>query len=495
MLKSNLGSNSIGNPSNLRNKNTNRVKACPRPKSRLASYLGACRKAEKLESASLDWSTLTVMSENYAPRPHLVSNNIFQHILSNPMQDLPAQYNSSVLHILEDYRRLTIDNRDLSERLHAEIEAHREDNERFQRDLQSYVLAQNVTGDTPVETNSLPKHDHLRDYLSRLSRDSGQHSNEHDPKFIFNESKGGKIRESADAMLRKNIGYRLQRRTSPSRAMTLTGRAILAADAEQESGLPLSDRATSTGSYTTISVDNCPGSKGQAVGDVVGDGLPHPQLAQLYTLVERISRRLNWAPNDLCDDITEAYFEVCVKARSDAVNARESVAKGHQRSFSFLPGDDTRGPSSSQAHGGFKDSHLLRVRASPRDDMDTIQGSIPKASSEESRGAARSGTLYRCRHDEPDIEHNSCVAVHCENSARSVSTVTKDNSYRKSSSPLESLKIDHVTTQALARQRETMSFAVTAARIAGSRDNLERKAENDRSSQRSQTRTLTRTTT
>lgn len=114
------------------------AKARPRPKSRLASYLNTYRNAEKTEPASFEWSGLPVQDRIYVPRPDDMSNTILQQIMAGPTHNLPAGYNSLVLHMIEDHRHLTAENHEQSQKLQAEIESHLEDNEQYRRTLQLY---------------------------------------------------------------------------------------------------------------------------------------------------------------------------------------------------------------------------------------------------------------------------------------------------------------------------------------------------------------------
>ena len=125
------------------------LKARTRPKSRLASYLGTYRNTEKAEPASFDWSSLAVKDEAYVPKPEMMGNTILQQILNNPTKDLPARYNSFVLHILEDHRRLTAENHGQAQRLQAEVESHWEANEQFRQTLELYSSKRNILGSTP----------------------------------------------------------------------------------------------------------------------------------------------------------------------------------------------------------------------------------------------------------------------------------------------------------------------------------------------------------
>lgn len=77
---------------------------------------------------SIDWSTLNENDHVYNPHnAELMCNSIIKQILTDPSKDLPAQYNSAVLHILESYTRLISDHEDLQKKLEATATLHQAD--------------------------------------------------------------------------------------------------------------------------------------------------------------------------------------------------------------------------------------------------------------------------------------------------------------------------------------------------------------------------------
>ena len=62
-----------------------------------------------------------------------------QHVLNNPSTDLPAQYNSFVLHILESYYRLKDEKKELDRKLQAEEERRQTDAHEFNLMIQSLL--------------------------------------------------------------------------------------------------------------------------------------------------------------------------------------------------------------------------------------------------------------------------------------------------------------------------------------------------------------------
>ena len=116
----------------------------PRPRKSLASfasYLGAYRTASgsKSEWPSIDWSNINAEDHIYKPDPDSMCTTLQQHVLNNPSTDLPAQYNSFLLHILESYYRLKDDKKELERKLQAEEESHQSDAQEFNLLIQSLL--------------------------------------------------------------------------------------------------------------------------------------------------------------------------------------------------------------------------------------------------------------------------------------------------------------------------------------------------------------------
>lgn len=85
----------------------------PRPRSRLTSYFNPHRVITMQEKPEFDWSSLKEKDDVYVPDPGHMCNTLLQWYLANPGKDLPAGYSSFVLHVLEEYRRVTLMNEEL----------------------------------------------------------------------------------------------------------------------------------------------------------------------------------------------------------------------------------------------------------------------------------------------------------------------------------------------------------------------------------------------
>ena len=106
-----------------------------------ASYLGAHRtpSGSKSELPSIDWSNINAEDHVYRPDLDYMCTTLQRHVLNNPSTDLPAQYNSFVLHILESYYRLQDDKKELERKLQAEEERHQTDAHEFNLMIQSLL--------------------------------------------------------------------------------------------------------------------------------------------------------------------------------------------------------------------------------------------------------------------------------------------------------------------------------------------------------------------
>ena len=74
-----------------------------------------------------------------------------QHVLNNPSTDLPAQYNSFVLHILESYYRSKDDKKELERKLQAEEARRQTDAHEFNLMIQSLSTRSEPGRDSTAE--------------------------------------------------------------------------------------------------------------------------------------------------------------------------------------------------------------------------------------------------------------------------------------------------------------------------------------------------------
>ena len=296
--------------------------------------------------------------------------------------------------------------------------------------------------------------------------------------------------------------------------MTLASRAILTADGEKEILLPFSSQGANVGGHTAIGVGMPPDSKDHWPGGHPGNRLPSPPLALTSRLAERLAKRLDCLPSDLFKEVAEACAEslehtmsnttigntpdLTATAMSNAwhnerdfsvldVRRREPSGpplvrsggmedRGHQRSFSFQPGDDANTPCLSKATIGLNEPQLVQLRVSPNIGNPTYQEEVPERSSTEDSSAAPLDVLSDRDSDMSMIESSPRSRAHREISARSVTTAIKDSSYRSSSSRQErSPRLDQIPAQGSLDRSGKKYFAIAAARAAGFPDVSDKK--------------------
>ena len=107
-----------------------------RPKSRLASYLGTHRSLSvpgKPDGAMFSASSANEKDDVYDPDPLQMSYTIQKRLLAFPAEELPAQHNSLLMHVIEAFRDLMVERLELLENLDKEKKNHEADRQRFQR--------------------------------------------------------------------------------------------------------------------------------------------------------------------------------------------------------------------------------------------------------------------------------------------------------------------------------------------------------------------------
>lgn len=97
----------------------------PRPKGRLASYISthlANTSSDRPEFPTIQSQEISFPNEKdkvYDPDIDLMCNSIKKRMLTHPGKDLPAQYNSFLVHILEAHNELSTENQMLHSQLTA----------------------------------------------------------------------------------------------------------------------------------------------------------------------------------------------------------------------------------------------------------------------------------------------------------------------------------------------------------------------------------------
>ncbi|MCJ1400443.1 hypothetical protein MMC11_003648 [Xylographa trunciseda] len=106
----------------------------PHPKNRLASYLSTHRmqsSIDKLEDPAFNWAPPKDRDRVYDPDLDAMCNTLRGRVLKFPSKDLPAQYNSFVLHLVEGYQHLLVERNALQPALDTQIAQKQEDPGRY----------------------------------------------------------------------------------------------------------------------------------------------------------------------------------------------------------------------------------------------------------------------------------------------------------------------------------------------------------------------------
>ena len=105
-----------------------------RPMSRLASLLtvhSVPGSIDKPDPPAFDWALPNHRDKVYEPNIEAMCNTLRSRVLRYPVDDIPAQYNSFVLHLLEEYQRLLDEKNGLQKILNAEIADHEADTSKY----------------------------------------------------------------------------------------------------------------------------------------------------------------------------------------------------------------------------------------------------------------------------------------------------------------------------------------------------------------------------
>ena len=167
----------------------------PRPRKSLASfasYLGTNRtpSGSKSEWPSIDWSNINAEDHVYRPDPDSMCTTLQQHVLNNPSTDLPAQYNSFVLHILESYHRSKHDKKELERKLQAEEARRQTDAHEFNLMIQSLL----TTSEPGIDSTAEP---HFPDPTEDISASSSEKARKSSSKLdsLLSKFDAGYLRE------------------------------------------------------------------------------------------------------------------------------------------------------------------------------------------------------------------------------------------------------------------------------------------------------------
>ena len=124
----------------------------PQPRTSLASfasYLGAHNRtgspSSRTEWPSIDWFNLTSLNEKdgvYKPDTDFMCTTVMQQVLANPSGDLPAQYNTFLLHLIESYHQSKATVRELQIKLAEETQCNQTTLDKSHGPISSWPLEQ-----------------------------------------------------------------------------------------------------------------------------------------------------------------------------------------------------------------------------------------------------------------------------------------------------------------------------------------------------------------
>ncbi|MCJ1251863.1 hypothetical protein MMC30_009101 [Trapelia coarctata] len=465
-----------------------------RPMSRLASFLtvhSVPGSIDKPEPPAFDWALPKDKDKVYKPDIEAMCNTLRSRVLRYPVDDIPAQYNSFVLHLLEEYQQLLDEKNSLQKALDAEIEDHEAEASKFRSMNAAWEVERKRLG------SQAP---------SKWKQESNNGLGE-----AFGESIPFRMLRSKDKTWP----------LSPSRGMTRLSRQFLKknlnADQPATLLLPRGDQPQKTlGFLDPITrvpnqqpQDLVP-SSGSDFSDVKGDLLPDEEEEEESSIFEKedqahIARLANWlAEQNLADSqivIPELSSSVPDRrgvdnwlslaganggiatvrklARVPALNlqGRPPLARNHKsdeevtarknadthqhrRGFSFVPGDDSKNP----APRPFRTTSVLTNVIKVDQGTPTTLAGHPLSNLQECSsisGQARPvSTPLRSLAGEPQRD----------NSNRSVLTAIHNGSESPSPGPIHASNDGSRKRMRPARQASSdkkLSLATAAARAAG----------------------------
>ncbi len=136
----------------------------PQPRRSLASfasYLGAHNRtgspSGRTEWPYIAWFNLTSLNDKndvYKPNTDLMCTTVMQQVLANPSGDLPAQYNTFLLHLIESYHQSKAAVRELQTKLAEETQCNQTNLDESHGPISSWPLKQAYMSQNLKESES-----------------------------------------------------------------------------------------------------------------------------------------------------------------------------------------------------------------------------------------------------------------------------------------------------------------------------------------------------
>ncbi|MCJ1392834.1 hypothetical protein MMC18_005706 [Xylographa bjoerkii] len=420
----------------------------PHPKSRLASYLSTHRTqalTDKLEDPAFNWAPPKDRDRVYDPDLEAMCNTLRGRVLKFPSKDLPAQYNSFVLHLVEGYQHLLVERNALQSAVDTQM-AHEQDNlEKFPDTSSHWVRGRRSL--EPVLSSEDP-------FLPKERRGSDE---------------TGTVKKLKENGSLHRAQTRNSHRTSESDHSSMIG-DLLPDEQEEEASAPRK-KNTQIAFHLASWLAHRTGSDLDAV---------YPEIAEIisaYSVPENGPLQSTCLEESTNPSSTQTETAV-IEARADNVKPKardhksdhtvnvQEVEKKHNNQrprFSFLPGDDIQ---VSRLTGSGSNS-LLDISSERKSGRYNVEAQLKSKDNDRVRKVSAVDEA-RGISTGPTDEENS--EPRRGDSNRSVLTAINNGSYSSSSGTLRvgssnsgsAKKSDHVASTA-----KKDSFAAAAARIAG----------------------------
>ncbi|MCJ1457432.1 hypothetical protein MMC28_007800 [Mycoblastus sanguinarius] len=329
----------------------------------------------------VDWSNVNGKDEVYRPDSEKMCGTLLDQILQNPFEEVPSNYNTFILHVLEAHRQLQVDKNDLQSELEAERECHSSDVDEFHRIIKSLSEGGWPYGLNILRTNTADSlrqqgvhtHTNQQDYV-----DCPTSSSQSSDVLSIVDTKENELQEDGcykrtDSTPRTLKHPRLlapSRRTSTLISLTTATETnnepavietVLSPMEEYRASESSSDNFSSGEDFNTDTVLRLTRWLALRVGCQEKDIFPELQELLRYRGAEEsgeIRSNLRQAapnmPTNSADAVSPKPSDAPGAQTSDvSINQGSRLSdsgrrRAHHRGFSFLPGDDSTDPAPSE---------------------------------------------------------------------------------------------------------------------------------------------------
>lgn len=187
-----------------------------------ASYLGTHHRTISPSSGSewpsIDWSKLSITDKDgdYKWDIEIMCTTITQQVLANPSTDLPAQYNTFLLHLIEAYHQSKVDVRDLQMKLAEQTKSNKNTEDGIHGETSSWPLEKTQMPEShegPEYANPNTLHSTRSAKGVTSTRVRRCNSTLQMPSSSIDKGKRGKKQEQTDKIKSKSVKPSHQRHT------------------------------------------------------------------------------------------------------------------------------------------------------------------------------------------------------------------------------------------------------------------------------------------